>query len=95
MAKEHPLNAPSLATTQTTWMSILTSTAKQDFDTAQMLTREFEMRYGTVIPLLICAASFGNSLIDAYAETMDEDPQVILQSLAMSMLLKGENPDAS
>jgi hypothetical protein len=75
-------------------MSILTSTAKADFDTASMLTREFEIRYGTVIPLLICAASFGNSLIDAYAETMGEEPETILQSLALDMLMKGENPNA-
>jgi hypothetical protein len=92
MAKQP--NMASLATTQTTWMAIMTASSTGDYESANVLVNEFRLRYGDLLPLLICAASFSNSILDTYAEVIEEDPKVILQSLALNTLMKGEDPHA-
>lgn len=83
----------SLATTQTTWMAILTAARNEDFETANMLVNEFRLRYGDLLPLIIVGGSVCNSILDAYANTLEETPQTVLQSLALDILMKGENPN--
>lgn len=76
-------------------MAIMTCASTGDFENANVLVNEFRLRYGDLLPLLICAASMCNSILDTYASLIDEDPKVVLQSLAMDTLLKGENPNGN
>lgn len=84
----------SLATTQTTWMGIMTAASTGDFDTANTLVNEFRLRYGDLLPLIIVGGSVCNSILGAYASQLDETPETVLQSLALDILMKGENPNA-
>jgi hypothetical protein len=86
-------NMASLSTTQMTWMAILTATSTEDYQAANVLVNEFRLRYGDLLPLLICSASMCNGILDVYSDVIGEDPKVVLQSLAMNTLLKGENPN--
>lgn len=82
---------PNPAQAQIIYMSILTAARDGDFNTAQSIVQEFESQYG-LIPLLICGVSFANSIVDAYAESLEQTPQQIMQKLAIDSLLKKENP---
>jgi hypothetical protein len=88
-------NMPSLATTQTTWMSIMTSTRNNDFEMSNALINEFVIRYGDPLPLIAVGSAISNSILDAYSKYLEEDPIDILKSLALDVLIKGENPRAS
>jgi hypothetical protein len=86
--------APDPHATQIIYMSILTTVRNGDFSQANIIVNDFVSKYGTMLPLLVCAASFGNSILDAYAEVMEEEPEVILQGLALQQLQERvpENP---
>lgn len=71
----------------------MTSARSGDFDTANVLLNEWKIRYGDFLPLIIVGCSIGNSILDAYATTLEETPETILQSLALDILMKGENPN--
>lgn len=83
----------SLATTQTTWMAIMTSARSNDYEAANMLLNEWKIRYGDFLPLIIVGCSIANSILDAYATQLEETPETVLQSLALEILMKGENPN--
>lgn len=91
-ANSIPIGQPNPAQAQIIYMSILTAARNGDFDTAQMIVAEFELTYGSLIPLFICGISFGNSLVDAYAEALEQSPEQIMQKLALDSLSKKENP---
>lgn len=88
-------NMPSLATTQTTWMSIMTSARNNDFGMANTLLNEFRLRYGDLLPIVIAGCSVSNSILDAYAKLLEEEPEDVLKSLALDMIMKADNPGAS
>lgn len=73
----------------------MTSARNADYDTASTLLNEWKLRYGDFMPLVITGCSIANSLLDAYAKVMEEEPEIVLQSLALDMIMKGENPNAS
>lgn len=72
----------------------MTASSTGDYESANVLVNEFRIRYGDLLPLLICAASMCNSILTVYADVIEEDPKVILQSLALDTLMKGEKPNA-
>jgi hypothetical protein len=66
-------------------MAILTASRALDFDSAATLVNEFRLRHGDLLPLLICSASMCNSILDTYAELIEEDP--LLWILAIVLLV--------
>ena len=81
-------SAPDPIQTQIVYMSIMTATRHADFGLANQIVNEFTGKYGTMLPLLVCAASFGNSILDTYAKAIGEEPEAVLQTLALEQLQK-------
>lgn len=87
--------APDPHATQIIFMSIMTATRHFDFNEANKIVMEFQSKYGSLLPLLVCAASFGNSVLDAYAKTIEEEPEKVLQALALEQLQSRTGPSST
>jgi hypothetical protein len=74
-------------------MGVMTSCLDGDFVAANTLVTEYRVRYGDLLPLLVATAGVANSLLEAYADVMEEDAKTILQSLALSTLVKNEGKE--